>query len=290
MEQTKQAESKSRLGVYAVAAVATLLLGTWLWSAIATHRLENRREQALLDLAEEPGYWVQGSVAGDHWSGLRDPLARPLEAVLGENHERLDVTWAWKPVQSLDAPIVALRAREILQPPASVSLTWPETGVLRLAGEASTQWIRRAKGLAPGIPGVRDVQWNELVDHERRAIEARVQSLDGLYLPFGNQSSVLDEARPEVIGRLQAIRTLDHRILVYGGVLRLELQSVLGEEEPYDRALASKRLDAVRSALAAQGLQVTIVQARPVPGESGANASRPGVRLGVRAILTDPGP
>ncbi len=288
VEQVKEKRGKSRLGLYAIGGVAALLLGGWLWSSIATHRMESRREHALAALQAEPGYWVQGGIDQDAWSGLRDPLARPPAEVVGESFEDLDVTFHWKPVQSLDPEIVQRRALALLSPPEGVQLAWPEPGVLELNGEASTVWIRQARGIAPSLPGVDAVRWQGLIDRERQEIERRVQSLDGLYLPFGLGSSVLDTARPEVIGRLQSMRALDGRVLTYGGVVRVELQSLLGVDEPYDRALAQRRLDAVRQALTSQGLQCTIVQARPVPDESGANASRPGVRLGVRAILTHP--
>ena len=236
-------------------------------------------------LHAEPGYWVQGATDSTRWSGLRDPLARSPQEVVGEDFDRLQVTWQWKPVQSLDAAIVERRVAEVLDPPDGVRLTWPEPGVLAVQGEAPAAWIRQAQAMAQALPGVTAIRWAELIDRERSEIERRAASLDGLYLPFGQAAGSLDISRPEVAGRLQSIRALDKLVLAYGGVLRVELQSLLGMDEPYDRGLARRRLDAVRQALIGQGLQCTIVQARPVSDESGANASRPGVRLGVRAIL-----
>ncbi|MCB9907097.1 MAG: hypothetical protein H6830_05225 [Planctomycetes bacterium] len=279
-----KARGKRGMGPWLLGAALAGILLWWGGSKVSSERLESSREQALAALQKEPGYWIQGDAEHSVWTGLRDPLARPLDQVLGDLEGQVKVDWSWQAFQSIDPAIVLKRAHAVLEPPASVTLKLVDQRLL-VGGLASGAWSKRAAAMAPGIAGIQSIDWSALVDQDRQAIEMRSRSLDGLYLPFGNRSGALDQARPEVRARLDAIRALDAMVLAYGGVLRIELASVLGQDESYDRGLAEKRLQEVQSALAKLGLACTILDVQPAPKESAAVGSKPGVRLGVRALL-----
>jgi hypothetical protein len=111
---------------------------------------------------------------------LRDPLARPVEAVLGESYGRLfDIEWELRPFLALDAPIVLARARESLAPPPEIDCTLAD-GVLRLSGQGSHAWITRARALAGSLPGITSWETAQLVDQDLEALKLRLAQLGAI--------------------------------------------------------------------------------------------------------------
>ncbi len=283
-ERTKE-QSKRGLAPYALAGALALLLVFWLWSSISQSRLESRRSDALELLAAEPGYFLHADPEEDHWKGLRDPMARPLPEVLGDLAGKLDMQWSWQPFQSLESEMVLGRALSALQAPASVQVSLQEDRLV-LAGRASREWVQMAKNLAPNLPGVTRVDHSALLDQDREAIDKRVRALNGRFLPFGNGSSSLDRAQPEVRARLDALQELDRAFAEYGGFLQIQIVAVAGQEESYDRGLLGRRLREVYADLSKLPLSNTIISQRPEPAVGDARMSRPGVRLELRPLFS----
>jgi outer membrane protein OmpA-like peptidoglycan-associated protein len=95
-------------------------------------------------------------------SGLRDPLAiDPGPLVDKSGLEPGEVVERWEEYQAMDPEFVLTRARRILKPPATVTLTL-DRGVLSAKGTAPYQWIVNAKMPALLIPGITEYQDSEL--------------------------------------------------------------------------------------------------------------------------------
>ncbi len=112
---------------------------------------------ALKALRGEPGIVLvealrDGRNARVH--GLRDPLAREPEAIIGsEAASKLHWEWHWRPFVSAEQEFLLIRARQDLQPPDTGSL-FLDGSVLQLTGEAPQQWVDTLDLAVRGIPGI----------------------------------------------------------------------------------------------------------------------------------------
>jgi OOP family OmpA-OmpF porin len=141
--------------------VGIFLLALLIWGFFWLR--DKRRWDAYVEkLRNEPGIIVAetGKRDGKYFlSGLRDPLARDPQLVLQDS--RIDprtVVSHWEAFQALTPEFVLARARNLLAPPATVSLNLKD-GVLEAEGFASHQWVtetRRSARFLPGLGGLRD--------------------------------------------------------------------------------------------------------------------------------------
>ncbi len=138
-----------------------LLLGWWGYRAYVW-------SQYLSLLENQPGLWV-GRTSAQWWGwgkhhifGLRDPLAVDPDS-LKPKWATFPIEGHWEPYQSLDGPILQRRIRSLMAPPASVQLSF-EKGVLSASGQASQEWMWRAKVVASALPGVERYLDNHLED------------------------------------------------------------------------------------------------------------------------------
>jgi OOP family OmpA-OmpF porin len=119
-----------------VAAILILALGLWAFLGLRARGRWNGYVEAL---RSEPGIVVVSTAreGGKYLvNGLRDPLARdPGSLTAAHNLRPEDVVGRWQLYQALDPTLSLARARNVLRPPAGVSLTF-EDGVLTAAGTA----------------------------------------------------------------------------------------------------------------------------------------------------------
>ena len=153
LRSRERSPSYKRIGI--VAALVVLVIGAW---AFLGWR-ERQRWAGYIDrLSAEPGIVVVSSGRRDgrfFVAGLRDALARdPVTLMPPFNLASSSVDSRWEPYQSLHAPFVTERARDLLHPPAGVALEFAD-GVLTARGTASSRWILDSERLAPAIAGVR---------------------------------------------------------------------------------------------------------------------------------------
>ncbi len=157
MESHKDAGRQGRLVSPALIVVAVLLVAGLVW--LSWSRYQDSRELAAVQaaLAAADGVVatrlarVDGRLAA---RGLRDPLARPLDAIIadaGVDPATVDVDFT--PYQSLAESIVEQRATQVLAPPAGVTLSLRD-GVLVASGSASGDWVREAAALTRALAGV----------------------------------------------------------------------------------------------------------------------------------------
>ena len=154
--------SESVKVILAIVFIGFLFLSSW-WLVRKT-----QWDAVLAELEAEPGILVtrvEWGWRGKHVYGLRDPLAEDPTPILHEFDS--GIVAHWEPIQATDTSIVHKRVRQLMAPPLTVKLLLEE-GTLRVQGRAQTDWIRRARILAPAIPGV------------ERYVETGLEDLDPL--------------------------------------------------------------------------------------------------------------
>jgi outer membrane protein OmpA-like peptidoglycan-associated protein len=176
-EQVKTEETRrSARGVWLISAALLVALGGWGWSLMRAHQSLKQAHQrwtaCLNTLRTQPGTVVV-TIENRHGtyflSGLLDPLA-PEPFTLPEVARMcadLDVSRQWQTYYALHPTFVAERARRALDPPDTVALGLDDHGVLHATGTASYQWILEAQKLARVIPGITQLQTEQLVAVDR---------------------------------------------------------------------------------------------------------------------------
>jgi hypothetical protein len=136
-----------------------LLVGLLIWGGLWWR--DGRRWQAFLEqLDDAPGLVVTDHERGwfrFYLHGLRDPLAANPETLLSQtNISPQRVTMLWETYYALEPAFVLQRAKEKLQPPVGVTLTFSD-GVLTFGGRLPADWLAEAKRLALVLPGIEKV-------------------------------------------------------------------------------------------------------------------------------------
>ena len=149
----EQSPSYRRIAVAALLIV--LAIGTW---AFFAWRERQRWNGYVERLGAEPGIVVvsTGQRDGRYFvAGLRDALANdPGSFLPASGLAPSSIESRWEPYQSLHPPFVLARARDLLRPPAGVTLEFAD-GLLTASGPASPRWILDSERLAPAVAGVR---------------------------------------------------------------------------------------------------------------------------------------
>ena len=161
--QQQQQEASGRpyvaLAVMGLAIVAALG-GLGYFGTLSWQRTQQLR-RALAVLEQQPGVVVlQGRRTGARYDIeiLRDPRASEADQLLRTaGLVPQDVTLRERPFLALHPTLVLQRATAALQPPASVQLSLPAPGVLKIDGQADEEWIADARFLAPAVAGVQSV-------------------------------------------------------------------------------------------------------------------------------------
>jgi hypothetical protein len=139
-------------------------------------------ELYLRKLAETPGILVlekgrwNGAfyIAGMHDPMAPDPVAMLAEAGLGTTQVRSK----WESFQALHPTLTLQRAKKVLAPPRSVSMSL-DKDVLKVEGTASHAWITKARLLASGLAGISRLHTEELTDVDYEAYTEIVPLLEG---------------------------------------------------------------------------------------------------------------
>jgi OOP family OmpA-OmpF porin len=186
LEECLQAEHKAEGAprarrVWFLAGVVLFALCVWVAFSLRDHV---RWTRYLAALRNEPGLVVISSDRsnGRHViAGLRDPLAQDPEVILRQSHlSPKDVVSRWEPYQALSPTFVLARARQVLQPPPSATLTL-ENRILAGAGIAPAAWIIEARRIAPLIGGISAFDAAGLLDSSLRTGIARIESVIFLF-------------------------------------------------------------------------------------------------------------
>ncbi len=135
----------------------------------------------LRKLAETPGILVLEKGRRDdsfYIAGMRDPLAPdPLELLAEAGLGTTQVRSKWVTFQALHPSLTLARARKILAPPQTVSMSL-DVDVLKVEGEASHAWITQARLLASGLAGVARFDTENLKDTDYEDYKVIVPELE----------------------------------------------------------------------------------------------------------------
>lgn len=123
------------------------------------------------EISRQPGIVVleSGTRHGQFYvKGLRDPMALDPVAMLAPmGLKREAVASEWEPYLALIPEIAVARARQVLDPPQTVTLEIRDN-VLYARGDAPDEWIERAHKIARGLPGIADFRVDRTMDREAR--------------------------------------------------------------------------------------------------------------------------
>lgn len=133
-------------------------------------------------------------------SGFRDPLAAPTaEIVAGSGVREERVVARLTPFVSLDADILAARARRILEPPDGVRITATEAGPA-VHGTATPTWVTEANRRARLVPGLEETQFHvTAVDPVKPAqleFDSLLASVDGASVRFTENDTLESSEEP----------------------------------------------------------------------------------------------
>ena len=226
-------------------------------------------------LRAEPGIVVVSASRGPTRmavTGLRDPLAAdPASLLAGYHLDGARVSGRWLPYLSADPALVLRRGRDLLRPPASVTLE-VAGGVLRATGSAPHAWLGDARRLAALVPGVQSADLGRVADSGLAALAPARAALEAMLVRFdtGATEPARGEAAP--LDRLAAAAGALAEVASAQG-LRAEVEAVghtdgTGSEGTNIR-LSRARAEWVVSFLQAHGLRAVTLTA------TGAGTSQP---------------
>jgi OOP family OmpA-OmpF porin len=167
---------------------------------------DNQRWEAYLKkLNAEPGITVVTTQKrhGKHFiSGLRDPLAAdPIGMMKKANLNSDAVISRWEPYISLDSKILEKRAKELLQPPKTVSLRVDENRILYATGYAPQQWIVETKERTRFISGITQFKEN-ITETDLKELESLKEQIEKQVLYFVASSTELEPGQDDTLQKL----------------------------------------------------------------------------------------
>lgn len=253
----------SPLTVLILGALAAVL-GWWGVHAVQS----NLRWAAYVErLGAEPGMVIieSGKRDGQRFiSGLRDPLAKDPEHLLKEaGIDPKEVIFHWEPYYALNDRFILARARELLNPPETVSLKF-EDGVLSAEGTAPHQWLREVRGRLPAIPGMVQFREKNLVDRDLDELAAVKKRIEQTVLLFETSTTRLLPNQSGRVGDLvEQTRRLQLLATVVGVGFRIQVMGHADASglETENLKLSQKRADEMRALLVSRGIDPALLHA-----------------------------
>ncbi len=236
-------------------------LGSWGFFEFRAHR---RWTDYLEKLQAEHGIVITDAKKrqGKYFiSGLRDPMAADPIKILQETEiNPKTVQSRWEAYLSLDAEIIAARAKKVLQPPKTVNLSVDESGILNASGTAPRRWIVGARRLARTIPGVTKFQEKNLVVTDLKKFEETRKKIERQVIFFARGAQELVKNQDQKIQNL--VREMQ-KLADYAHVLDKNIKiQILGRTdkagpEQANIKLSKARADTVKSILVSQGIEAS---------------------------------
>lgn len=209
--------------------------------------------------------------------GLRDPLATdPIKLMRVAKLNPKDVISNWEPYLSFDAKFTATRAKQLLQPPKSVSLI-TENSILYANGHAPRQWILSARKLARGIPGITQFRTDNLIATEFEELQLSKKQIESQTLYFSEGNAQLLPGQEVQLKRVvKEIKKITDLAPFVAQNVRIEIIGHANNDgsQESNLRLSQVRADAVLSTLVSQGLKKTNLAAIGVGTREWQNESR----------------
>ncbi|MGE4070587.1 MAG: hypothetical protein AB7E72_05375 [Lysobacterales bacterium] len=161
---------------------------------------------------------------------------------------------------ALDEPLVAARARRLLQPADGTELRFQQ-GRLQVSGSAERSWVRRLQQLGPWLPGVASIDIQGLTTTPDAADLARLKALQADIatrpIPFRRGRSQLEPlalpAAQALAGVLRELMDLA-RSNEIRAIIRLRGWSDDGGSDKLNADLRAARAQALQEVLVSQGI------------------------------------
>jgi len=262
----RQVVKASRQRPTRVWVLALLLLALVVgWGAVAW--VEARKFGRFLHaLGAEPGIVVTGVVREDGArvvTGLKDPLASPPQRLLDEHGLDADrVRFRLGGFHSLEAPLVVARARQALEPPATVDLAF-EQGVLSVVGTADAAWIARARSTAPLVAGVERFDSSRLRPAAEGELRALADRVEAHHIRFELASSQLAPSARAELGEVARLLFDLVRVAAGDGLsvrVRVEGQADPSGTAEFNLSLSRSRARAVVDELVVGGVPADVLE------------------------------
>ena len=263
-EETK---TKSFGFVYATAGVILVLAGAWIgWRAVQY----GRWERLVNTLREQPGFVIT-SFGREHGKfvvrGMRDPLAAdPVQVINTANVNPGDGEFHWGGYYALDDDIVGKRAMSLLSPPSTAILA-VKSGVLKVSGSASANWVKETQAKALLVPGIHAVQLSPELDPARLVFNQAKAEIEKALVKFPVGTAALSSSeRPELRKLAESIKSL---LQAADGLRQSPNLEVLGHTdstgaEVSNLDLSQRRADRVAWELGQLGVPERVLRARGV--------------------------
>jgi hypothetical protein len=255
--------------------------------------------QYLARLAETPGILVLESGRWEdsfYIAGLRDPLAPDPVGMLADVALNAgDVRSKWEPFQTLHPSLVLARARRVLAPPLSVTLTLEEGGVLAAEGTASHAWISEASLVARGVAGISRFETGALENTELSAYRELVPLLEGeVFFYLANRRDLWpgqEKRFGKFVENVTSFSRISRRL---GGGYHIEIRGHTrssGDEE-VDHAASLAIAQRFYSRLQSQHVDIELFVKRgmggaPAPAAARADAQRREAHVSFHAVKSD---
>ena len=232
-----------------------------------------RWNAAVARLDSEPGITViRSERSGGRWhlTGMRDPLAaNPTALLAGSGIDTTDVHARWEPFVSTEPALVLARARRVLAPPASVTLTVSGDSLIA-SGRATAAWTARVAAVAPALPGIASVDLSRVEPGLPAEMDSLRGEIEGTRALFAVGSDVLDDAARGTMNAVSdRIRALAEAARRHGYEVTVQL---VGRTDPSgstneNLSLSRRRAVTIRDHLTSRGVPTAMLE--PTPTGSG---------------------
>ncbi len=190
--------------------------------------------------------------------GLQDPLvASPLEQLPAALVAYYPLQWQAKPYLAMDESLVLERAQQILQPPATLTLT-VQSGILHLQGQADQTWFNEAQQRYRGIAGIHgwDIQRLSLTDEAAINVQRLSQAIANSRYHFALASADIDSQQADLTHISQTILALVKAAHQRRQFVQIKLigNTDLTGSDAFNTSLALQRAQNMRNILVAAGV------------------------------------
>lgn len=263
----EEAKAKSFGFVYATAGIILVLAGAWIgWRAVQY----GRWERLVNTLREQPGFVIT-SFWREHGKfvvrGMRDPLAAdPIQVINAANVNPADGEFHWGGYYALDDDIVGKRAMSLLSPPSTAILA-VKSGVLKVSGSASANWVKETQAKALLVPGIHAVELSPELDPARLVFNQAKAEIEKALVMFPVGTAALPSSeRLELRKLAESIKSL---LQAADGLRQSPNLEVLGHTdstgaEVSNLDLSQRRADRVAWELGQLGVPERVLRARGV--------------------------
>ncbi len=279
--------------------LGSIVFATGFWTFVSIQ--EKQRWTAYLEkLNAQPGIVVTTAEKrhGKYFiSGLRDPLAAdPIMLMKQANVNPQKVISRWEPYLSFYSGFIAERAKQLLQPPQSVSLKVDENGILYATGSVPRQWINESQNLARAIPGITQFRAENLIETEARELKSTKEQIEKQVLLFGEGSTKLEPSQNNTLQNLaKEIKKIFNYAQLYNKNVHIEIigHTDEGGSEETNTIVSQARADAVLSTLVSKGIKKTNLSAvgvgtkKPLRDEITVEDKKINRSVSFKVILTD---